>query len=308
MAVVTFTRRQVLDMIPEHLTKVGTSAIPTTERYAAGLGIPRLALTALFSGWVLREAEVLTRARSAERSPYILKWQQRDEHWRLLCGAGLAEEVPQGWRITPRGTEAVMEQQRIVRAAMRGLALPADAAARVAADLARLASRIPADARVASWMRRRPGPDAGEPRSDAVTILITAGELWAFRDDCHIAAWQAAGYDGPTFDVLSYVWSSPPDVTYTKMGGHRTVDDLATALEPRQERADVERGVEALVRRGDMIRDGADVRLTPHGQSTRDAIEDDTDRRFFAIWDLDDAAIARLGADMRAVIDALPKG
>lgn len=38
-----------------------------------------------------------------------------------------------------------------------------------------------------------------------------------------------------------------------------------------------------------------------------DMIEEDTDRRYFAVWDLDDAQTARLGDDLRRVIDALPK-
>lgn len=302
MAVATFTRRQVLDMTPEFLTAAAPWTGSAMEEYAGRLGIPRMALVTLYNGWLLRERDVLTRERTAERSPYILKWAARDEHWRLLCDAGLAEEVPQGWRITPRGAEAVMEQQRIVRAALRAVALPADAAGRCAADLSHLASRIPPDAPRASWLRRRPRPGADEPRSDAVTMVLGGGELWGFRDDCHIAAWQATGYAGPAFDVLSFAWSSAPDVTFTKIGGHRK------ALEQRQDRADLERNADTLVGRGDLARDGAAVRLTPQGQQARDAIEDDTDRRWFAIWDLDDAATARLGGDLRAVIDALPKG
>lgn len=70
MVVVTYTRRQVLDMIPEYLGTVGPlagAAGGATEMFAGRLGIPRIALTALFSGWVLREGDVLTRARSSER-------------------------------------------------------------------------------------------------------------------------------------------------------------------------------------------------------------------------------------------------
>src|SRR5206468_2599082 len=52
--------------------------------------------------------------------------------------------------------------------------------------------------------------------------------------------------------------------------------------------------------------DGA-LRITPQGQRTRDAIEEETDRRYFAPWDLDDAGVARVGDDLRTVIDALPK-
>ena len=36
-------------------------------------------------------------------------------------------------------------------------------------------------------------PEPDEPRSDAITLTRAAQILWAFRDDCHIPAWQAKG-------------------------------------------------------------------------------------------------------------------
>ena len=191
---------------------------------------------------------------------------------------------------------------------LRELPFPAVATRSAAGGLGHLASRIPASAVRASWAKQRPHPDPSEPRSDAVTLDLVAFELWYFRDDCHIGAWRAAGYEGPAFDVLSYVWSSPPDVSWTKIGGHGTLDELATALEAKQARADVERNVAALVEHGDLARDGQALRLTPQGQQARDAVEEETDRHYFEMWDIDDAATARLGEDLRAVIDAIAEG
>ena len=42
------------------------------------------------------------------------------------------------------------------------------------------------------------------------------------------------------------------------------------------------------------------------GAGRKSSIEAETDRRHLAIWDLDGAATARLGDDLRAVIDAIP--
>lgn len=306
MAVMTFTRRQVVDMLPEYLTKRGTPLTAMADAYAGELGVPRMALVALFNGWLMRDGVVFRRERAMFRSPYPTKWSALDEHWTALTAAGLAEPVDGGWRITPGGDAAVLEYQRRFREGLRALSVPADATRRAAADLQRLASRIPPAAARASWVRRRPLPAPDEPPSDLVALDLADLPLWYFRDDCHIGAWQERGYEGPAFDVLSYVWSSPPDVSYTKIGGHRTVDDLAQALAARQDRADVERNVGALVERGDLVRDADNVSITPQGQRTRDEIEAETDRRYFAIWDLDDAATARLGDDLRSIIDALP--
>jgi hypothetical protein len=304
MAVMTYTRRQVLDMIPEFLTKRLARFDPTP--YAASIGLSRGAFGILNAAVTLRDGDIMRREIFAWRSPYAVHRKAVEDGWAEVAAAGLADPIAEGYRLRPRGLEAALESGRLVRAHVRALQVPTEPMRRVATDLRHLADRIP------SWAGRaaraaRVRPDPSEPASDAVTASIAGGELWSFRDDAHIAAWQAAGYEGPAFEVLSFVWSSPPDVTFTKIGGHRTIDDLAKALAPRQDRGDVERNVGALVQRGDLTRDGDAVAITAQGQRSRDAIEEETDRRYFAIWDLDDAATSRLGDDLRAVIDALPK-
>lgn len=307
MAVATFTRRQVVDMLPEFLTRRGAAFVPPAEALAAEIGVPRLALVHLANGWILRDGDSVRRERFRLRSPYAPALPTAlDENWALLVGAGLAEATGGGWRVTARGAGAATQYHRSLRATLRELPLPAEAARRAAGGLGHLASRIPTSALRASWAKQRPHPDPSEPRSDAVTLDLAVFELWYFRDDCHIGAWRAAGYDGPAFEVLSYVWASPPDVSWTKIGGHGTLAELAKAIEARQDRAEVERNVAALVARGGLARDGQKVQLTPQGKRDRDAVEDDTDRLYFEIWDLDDAATEQLGEDLRAVIDAIP--
>jgi hypothetical protein len=306
MAVMTYTRRQVLDMLPEFLTKRLATFDPQADAFAKENGISRAALGVLNGMLTLREGDLLRRARFAWRSPYAVKRPALEEGWAEVVSGGLAEAIPEGWRLRPRAIEIALETGRRVRTHIRGLALPRDETSRAAADLGRLAKRIPPTAERAALIRHiRPQDD--EPASDGVALSLAANQLWAFRDDCHVSAWQAAGYEGPAFEVLSFVWSSPPDVSWTKIGGYRTIDDLVQALAPRQDRADVERNVRTLVDKGDLVRDGDTVSIAPNGQRARDAIETETDRRYFAIWDLDDAATARLGDDLRAITDALPQ-
>ena len=307
MAVMTYTRRQIVDMLPELLTKRSASFAPTAKAIAEDAKLSEAALASLNVALAIREGDAVRRATYEFRSPYAVKRPGVEAAWAELVASAYAEAGPDGWRVLPRGVSLAEDVSRKVRAHVAAYDLPKDATRRATEALERLAARIPATAKRAEMAARLPIPFEGEP-ADVLRLDRAARTLWGFRDDCHIGAWQEAGHDGPGFEVLSFVWTSPGDVSWTKIGGHRTLDDLAKALAPRQDREDVERSVEALVRRGDLERDGDAVRLTEQGQRSRDAIEDETDRRFFAIWDLDDAATSRLGDDLRTVIDALPKG
>lgn len=294
MAIATSTSRAIVaDLFPEFLTKRAQPFTPVAEERAKELGISRLALIHLGSGWISNEGGVVTRAFYHWRSPYLVR-QTYAQYWDEVVQAGFAEPADGGWRITSRGMDVGADHQRRFRAFLRTLPLPAEPTRRAAAALVPLAARIPPAARRAAIVRRVPVP-ADEPRSPAVDLNRTVNELWSWRDDCHIGAWEDAGYDGPTLDVLTQVWS-----------GKTTVEDVVKALEVKQERAGVERNLEVLVAKGEVSRDGDALGLTPRGKERRDAIEAETDRRHLAIWDLDEAATARLGDDLRAVIDAIP--
>ena len=304
MAVITFTRRQVTDMLPEFLTRrLSTFSM---KALASELGVPDVALSQLNGAIPIREGDLVKRSAYAFRGPYAIKRPLVEKGWAEAVAAGLAETTADGWRLTPRAIEIADGSTRRIRAHVRGLPFPAEPTKRAASVLWPIAERVPAGAvRAAQAKRLAPLPD--EPASDGITLTRAAQILWGYRDDCHIPAWQEKGYEGPAFEILSYVWSGPADVAYTKLPALDSIDRLEKAMAPRQERADIERNVDTLVKRGDLTREDGAVRITPQGTRTRDAIEEETDRRYFAIWDLDDARVARLGDDLRTVIDALPK-
>ena len=95
--------------------------------------------------------------------------------------------------------------------------------------------------------------------------------LWMFRDDCHIAAWRAAGFDGPALDVLTRLWRERP----------ATRDALVPML-MQQRPEDVDSALERL-RRDGRVEPGS-LQLTDRGRTERDRIEDETDRLFFSPW------------------------
>lgn len=305
VAAMTYTRRQIVDMLPEYLTKRSAGFGPAREALMKEAGVSTDVLGTLLTSLILVEGDKVRREMYEWRSPYPTKRPSVVDGWSKVVDAGLAEATPDGWRPRPQGIALAERAQRALRDHLRGLPLPADVVRRAADALEPIADRIPSDARRAALVRKL-RPKGDEPTSDILRLNRSATELWYFRDDCHVRAWQAAGYRGPVFDVLSHLWSSPPDMQYTKLPGATSLDQLAKTLGQRQDRADVERAVQALVDRGDVAREGDAVRLTPKGQASRDAIEDETDRRYFAIWELDDAATSRLGEDLRTVIDALP--
>ena len=117
------------------------------------------------------------------------------------------------------------------------------------------------------------------------------------RDDSHNAAWRAAGFDGPAFDLLSCVWS----------GEATTVSALTDAIQQFQRPEDVTRGVEWLIAAGYLVREGDALRLTSSGNAVRDRIEAETDRISFASWpSLSSEEIAWRRATLDAVIAGLP--
>lgn len=308
MAVMAYTRRHIVDMLPEYLIRRSGGFGPIREALPKELGVSNDVLGTLFASRILIEADLVRSDIYAWRSPYALKRPSVIAGWTQVVSEGLAEVTSNGWRLTPRAVEIAEAAQRKLRDHLRSLPLPDEHVRRAADALEPIADRIPAGARRADLVKKlRPKDD--EPKADILRLNRSVAELWYFRDDCHIGAWQAAGYQGPVFDVLSFIWPGRPDMSTTKLpgSGASSLDGLAEALKDRQDRPDVERAVQGLVDRGEVAREGDTVTLTPEGQAARDAIEDETDRRFFAIWQLDDAATAQLGEDLRAVIDALPK-
>lgn len=292
MAVTTWTQPAVLDLLQKFQTRRLIGYRPRAEELANEAHISLTALLGTLQGSFRLGAEIVTVERYRWRNPYTTKdpWTRP---WDELVAAGLGERAGEGWRVTPLGRGLAERLTREIRAYLESLRVPPVDLRRATKALTDLADAMPA------WAERAQAVRRGillrdRVRSDIVRLDVAVHEIWVVRDDAHIAAWQYAGYSGPILDALSQVWE-----------GKATVADAATALEAKQERADVERCLEELVRRGDLARDGDDLALTPQGRRRRDDIEADTDRRYFVGWPTGEA-LARLGDDLSAILAALP--
>lgn len=292
MAVSTWTHKAVVDLFPDFLNQRRRGFLPQGQALASELGVGWISLAYLNQAVTIAQDGVVTLARHRWRSPYATKdpWTPA---WNDNVSAGLATKAGGGWRIEQAGHAAVARLNGAARRYLAGLSLPAQETGRVRRALGELAAKIPADSERAMGQRRT-APSTEEAKADIVALEQAVLEVWSRRDDCHIGAWQAAGYEGPALDVLSQVWE-----------GESTLDGVAKKVEAKQEREDVERNVDALIQRGDLAREGSGLRLTPRGQAARDAIEAETDRRYFAGWP-EGEELARIGEDMRALIAALP--
>lgn len=83
------------------------------------------------------------------------------------------------------------------------------------------------------------------------------------------------------------------------------LDEIASELEGRQTRSDIESQVEMLVESGDVEHSGELLALTEQGKDRRDRVEHDTDAGYFREWPRGDD-LRRMGDDLTALIAALP--
>jgi hypothetical protein len=181
------------------------------------------------------------------------------------------------YTVTPAGRALAERVERAGRAYLATLELlpPADLV-RLADTFVDIAARLwtaaepvakPHQARV----HRLPST-ADDPPMARLEEAVYA--LWMARDDAHNAVWRAAGFDGPAFDLLTRIWAGEAD----------TVARLVECVGGGQRPEDVERGLTALIEQGYLIAEADALRLTPAGRATRDAIEAETDRVYFAPW------------------------
>lgn len=185
--------------------------------------------------------------------------------------AGLAEEVGGRWRATPKGRALFARVRKEADAYLATLEPVAKA------DLQRLADLL-GRALVAlehSDLPKDHLPRAARFNGDAKIPMVALENavfgLWQARDDCHMASWREAGFDGPVFDVLTRVWRSEA----------ATDDELASKL--TGQRPEDVRAALARLRKDGLVSAGA-LAVTDRGRDARQRIEDETDRRFFAPW------------------------
>ena len=253
------------------------------------LGIDRPTFAFVVSGVALQNDEG---ARMEDLfNPYPTSFDQWDAAAASARGAGLADDVGGRWRITPKGRELFAKVRREADAYLATLEpIPANEIVHLAAQLARALAAIETSGLPLDHIPRN-----ARLRGDG-TIPMVALEnalfgLWHARDDSHMSSWRDAGFDGPTFDVLTRLWRR--DAT--------TEDELAKKL--TGQRLDDVRAKVARLRADGFVKPEA-LETTNRGASVRQQIEDETDHKFFGPWPDDVAAEAGLLRDQLRRINA----
>ena len=228
-------------------------------------------------------------------NPYATQWDQQQAASVAARGAGLVAEKDGRWDLTPAGRDLMKRVRREADVYLGSLPSPL-----AREDLVRLAALLGRafEAIAASLDRRwhshipRAARMAGDDSHPMVALENAVYGLWQARDDCHMAAWRQAGLDGPTLDTLTRVWR----------GEAANEEELAAKL-TSQRPVDVAGELARLRRDGLVVADGP-LRTTDQGARVRQAIEDETDRLFFAAWPDDVGAAAHWIREKLAAVNA----
>ncbi len=263
-----------VDVVPLLPKFLGGRRLPADwmPRAAQDLGIDRPAV--LIAMLIERAGE----AGLSDRSVYSVYATKLDASAPALAaaqGAGLITKRGDRWVTAERGSDLALRLRKASEEQLGTIATIPDEELRRLGELLERAFQAARQATEPAVKDRLPlglGYRRGlRPSNPLAAVDQAIYGLWMFRDDCHIAAWRAAAFDGPTLDVLTRIWREQP----------ATLDELApTVMQQRPE--DVSAAVERL-RRDGLVEAGA-LRASARGRAQREAVEAETDRLFFTPW------------------------
>jgi predicted transcriptional regulator len=223
------------------------------------------------------EPEEITPAHLMVRGPYT-NAEEYLTRLRKCSDNGFLQEVEPGeFRLTEKGREFIQQYINLARQAMveADPLIPEDSN-----RLAELFSRL-----VENSLTNKPPPKTWSialsfkllpekiPPMPFIEQSISC--LYAYRDDCHLAAWQHTGLTATSMDVLTLIWKKET----------KSISDLMLKLSQRGHSEDVySNAVVGLRQLGFISGTRNSLRLSTTGQVFRDQIEQETDRYFYRPW------------------------
>jgi DNA-binding MarR family transcriptional regulator len=209
-------------------------------------------------------------------NPYSTTFDQWSGPAAAAREAGLADvdEATGRWRITAKGRDLFTKVRREADAFLATLEpIPATEIVHLAAQLSRALAAIESSGLPFDHMNRN-SRLRGDGKIPMVALENVLFGLWHARDDSHMSSWREAGFDGPSFDVLTRIWRREA----------ATEAELPSKL-PGQRPPDVTAALGRL-RAGGLVKKDA-LEVTESGSAARQRVEDETDRKFFAPWPAD---------------------
>jgi len=264
---------RVPPLLPEFLNK-RRSKMTFPLKKAEELGLDRPAFI-----WAINLSYRGPKGGAAEPGDLVSAYATIPDRWlpqaAAARGAGLVEERDGRWHLTDKGRGLAQAMHEAARAHYATLAvLPKEELSELAGllDRAFLAAARSPDPRERKHTPFAFAYRADDPPAGSFAQLDAAiYGLWQVRDDCHFAAWRAAGLAGPDVEVLTRIWR------------HEAADETALAeLLSQQRPLDVRASI-ARLRKDGLVEPDA-LRTTERGAQVRQRIEDETDRLFFTPW------------------------
>jgi hypothetical protein len=106
-------------------------------------------------------------------------------------------------------------------------------------------------------------------------FIVVFGELAAYRDDMHIAAWRTYQIEGHVWDMFDRIYSRE---TFT-------FDELFEKLKRRGLPKEIyAHDLQELIKRGWVREKASEYQITLAGKKVREDVEGETERLFFAPW------------------------
>jgi Mn-dependent DtxR family transcriptional regulator len=208
-----------------------------------------------------------------------------------LAQLELLERVSENaYRLTDPGRETVADIYKAAHQALGTIEpLPADTMDQLNSLLYRLVeTTLEAPEPEEKWaIACSRWTDPGENASGAARADQYLTDLFRFRDDAHIAAWQPYAVSGQAWEALTFIWR----------GDASSAEELAEKLPLRSHTVqDYEEALRDLTTRGWVVGKSGVYALTATGKQVREDAEVATDHYFLASWAcLGDVEKARLG-------------
>jgi hypothetical protein len=243
--------------------------------------------------------EAVTASRLGGLNPYVNPWTYEAGLQHLASLGFLAAHADGAYVLTTAGEAALGAILAASESPLVGLVPPERVGV---ARLEVVLEIVVANSLAAPEPARKPrlALSRGQAQGRSATAMLrldqALGDMIAFRDDCHFAAWQHHMVSGPAWDAFQTLWRGTPgtlEAVYAQLARRGwPVDAYARALQE-------------LVRR-DWVRGPEPYTLTPLGQTVRERADAQTHRDFYGPWRaVEPAALAELRADLDALQAAL---
>ncbi len=290
---------QLWDVALEVQLALGAKFRSANESINQETGLEQLVWNQLITA-LSYEPEAISTAQLRRRNPYSAPSVSDQRLESLRARGWLEAQPPSEFRLAESGRAQALSILQTLRAYHATIQpLPIEEMDRIEEMLRRMVSAAEGAATPpGTWCltraRRLSPPDSAAPTTKVDYYLSC---LNAFRDDSHLAAWQAYEVSGEAWELFTSIWRAE----------QKTLDELSTELAFRGQAREVyEAALKQLAAKGWVAETNDGYSPTAAGKALREQVESTTDQFFTeAESALTEPQAQELGALMAKLLDAL---